>query len=155
MNKETLRMQMLAGIITESQYKAKLNEDENAPDWDDYEGYELTLEDYFNTYDLEDPQTFKDEVYSGGNWDSVNNLAYDIAKRAGFKGDLNDLLDSENEEFNSYCNTLAHHFMLRYAADMGIVDRNDPEYQKEFKENDREIDSFGDKFDNISAESFN
>ena len=26
MNKETLRMQMLAGIITESQYKMKLNE---------------------------------------------------------------------------------------------------------------------------------
>ena len=26
MNKETLRMQMLAGIITESQYKEKLNE---------------------------------------------------------------------------------------------------------------------------------
>jgi hypothetical protein len=28
MNKEQLRMQMLAGIITEGQYKAKLNEDE-------------------------------------------------------------------------------------------------------------------------------
>jgi hypothetical protein len=28
MNKETLRMQMLAGLITESQYKAKLNEAE-------------------------------------------------------------------------------------------------------------------------------
>lgn len=27
MNKETLRMQMLAGIITESQYKSRLNED--------------------------------------------------------------------------------------------------------------------------------
>ncbi len=26
MNKETLRMQMLAGVITESQYKAQLNE---------------------------------------------------------------------------------------------------------------------------------
>lgn len=26
MNKETLRMQMLAGVITESQYKARLNE---------------------------------------------------------------------------------------------------------------------------------
>ena len=38
MNKETLRMQMLAGIITEGQYKAKLNE--NMEDWgsekDDY-----------------------------------------------------------------------------------------------------------------------
>ena len=31
MNKETLRMQMLAGIITESQYKVKLNEDEENP----------------------------------------------------------------------------------------------------------------------------
>lgn len=29
MNKESLRMQMLAGIITEGQYKAKLNEEEN------------------------------------------------------------------------------------------------------------------------------
>jgi hypothetical protein len=28
MNKEQLRMQMLSGIITESQYKAKLNEDD-------------------------------------------------------------------------------------------------------------------------------
>ena len=38
MNKEILRMQMLAGIITEGQYKAKLNE--NMKDWgreeDDY-----------------------------------------------------------------------------------------------------------------------
>jgi hypothetical protein len=32
MNKETLRMQMLAGIITEGQYKAKLNENEKT-DW--------------------------------------------------------------------------------------------------------------------------
>jgi hypothetical protein len=30
MNKEQLRMQMLSGIITESEYKAKLNENENA-----------------------------------------------------------------------------------------------------------------------------
>jgi hypothetical protein len=29
MNKEQLRMQMLAGVITEGEYKAKLNEDEN------------------------------------------------------------------------------------------------------------------------------
>jgi hypothetical protein len=30
MNKEQLRMQMLAGVITEGEYKAKLNEDENS-----------------------------------------------------------------------------------------------------------------------------
>jgi hypothetical protein len=30
MNKEQLRMQMLSGIITEGEYKAKLNENENA-----------------------------------------------------------------------------------------------------------------------------
>jgi len=31
MTKEQLRMQMLAGIITESQYKFMLNEDMNSP----------------------------------------------------------------------------------------------------------------------------
>lgn len=31
MNKEQLRMQMLAGIITESQYKRKLKEDMDSP----------------------------------------------------------------------------------------------------------------------------
>jgi hypothetical protein len=30
MNKETLRMQILAGIITESQYKAKMNEEDES-----------------------------------------------------------------------------------------------------------------------------
>jgi hypothetical protein len=30
MNKEQLRMQMLSGIITEGEYKAKLNENENS-----------------------------------------------------------------------------------------------------------------------------
>ncbi len=33
MNKETLRMQMLAGIITESQYKEKLDENKTAEAW--------------------------------------------------------------------------------------------------------------------------
>ena len=33
MNKETLRMQMLAGLITESQYKQKLNENIEAKAW--------------------------------------------------------------------------------------------------------------------------
>jgi hypothetical protein len=34
MNKETLRMQMLAGVITESQYKTQLNESETSYDID-------------------------------------------------------------------------------------------------------------------------
>ena len=33
MNKETLRMQMLAGVITESQYKQRLNENQNSQEY--------------------------------------------------------------------------------------------------------------------------
>jgi hypothetical protein len=56
-NKETLRMQMLAGIITESQYKAKLNEEmlneneEYVPyQFDDEKGKELYLK-YDKSYE--------------------------------------------------------------------------------------------------------
>ena len=34
MDKETLRMQMLAGIITEGQYEAKLNENETVEEFE-------------------------------------------------------------------------------------------------------------------------
>jgi hypothetical protein len=150
MNKETLRMQMLAGIITESQYKAQLNE--NAPDWQDYEGYELLLQSYFDTYGLEDPQEFKDEVYDNGNGDAINNLAMDIAKRTGFKGSYMDLIN--NDDFNRYCNILAKDFLLQFAVDMGVIDRNDSEYQKELRDNNELMDSYEDKYDNISTKSF-
>jgi hypothetical protein len=148
MNKETLRMQMLAGIITESQYKTILNE--NAPAWDDYEGYELILQMYFDDYDLEDPQTFKDEVYDNG--DVQNNLALDIAKRAGFEGDLGDLIN--DDEFNRYCNGLAKLFLLQYGADMGVVDENDPEYKNELRQTNNWVDSYGDKFDDLPTKNF-
>jgi hypothetical protein len=116
-----------------------------APDWQDYEGYELILSEYFSDYDLEDPQTFKDEVYDNG--DVQNNLALDIAKRAGFKGDLGNLID--DDEFNRYCNGLAKLFLLKFGEDMGVVEDNDPEYQKELQDTNNWIDSYGDKFDNL------
>ena len=120
--------------------------DSSAPDWQDYEGYELILQDYFDTYNLEDPQAFKDEVYEGGNWDSVNNFSFDIAKRAGYKGDYNEFIDDNSTSngftpFYSYCTALAHYFLLKFGGDMGIVDdENDQEYQKELQEADQYVD---------------
>ena len=44
MTQEQLRMQMLAGIITEGQYKAKLNEgDEEETELYSYDGHALTF----------------------------------------------------------------------------------------------------------------
>lgn len=51
MNKETLRMQVLAGIITESQYKVKLNENNKFP-----EGFNPTQT------DEDDDETYEGEV---------------------------------------------------------------------------------------------
>jgi hypothetical protein len=103
--------------------------DSMAPDWEDEDGYELVLDNYFNTYGLEDPKEFAEEVYNNG--DAQNNLAFDIAKRAGFKGRLGDLI--KEQDFNRYCNMLAKLFLLNYGAAMGSVDRNDPKYQKEIQ----------------------
>ena len=92
MNKETLRMQMLAGLITESEYKAKLNE--NIEDYygeiqaaeDEFAGGmetgDYTEEEYLN--DLLDTSDKELEDFQGG--------YYDIAKI------LSDLNDEEKQE---------------------------------------------------------
>lgn len=145
---EIKRMQLIAGLITESEYKKSLmNENNNisdemkkafgdqsynamnpsAPDWRDYEGYESLLEDYFNEYNIDNPEEFNAEIFDNG--DLTNNLAFDIAKAGGFKGDLGDLIDSS--DLNLYCNRLAKSFALQYGVDMGLIEKNDPQYQSE------------------------
>jgi|688.fasta_scaffold454625_1 hypothetical protein len=65
MDKETLRMQMLAGVITESQYAVKLKEMEGDPE--DYFGYQEPIDpnDYAEPGEAETAeelfQMFKDE----------------------------------------------------------------------------------------------
>jgi hypothetical protein len=137
-NKEIARMRMLAGLITEGQYKKLIKEedynaiDSMAPDWQDEDGYELVLDEYFDTYGLEDPDAFAEEVYNNG--DAMNNLAFDIAKRAGFKGDYNVFGEDENMEFERYCNGLAKLFLLKHGAAMGSVDRNDSKYKQQLQQ---------------------
>jgi hypothetical protein len=92
MTQEQLRMQMLAGIITEGQYKAKLNE--NIEDYygeiqaaeDEFAGGmetgSYTEEEYLNT--LLDASNEELEDFQGG--------YYDIAKV------LSDLSDEEKQE---------------------------------------------------------
>lgn len=125
LNEEFKRMQKLAGIIKEDMG------DNFTPDWRDYEGYELLLEDYFDMYDLNEsnPEDFWTQVDEG---DMMNNLAFDIAKRSGFEGDFGSLIDEE--EFNSYCNALALIFILDYGADTFIVDRNNPKFKNAMSE---------------------
>jgi hypothetical protein len=128
MNKEFLKMQKLAGLIIESQMKDKLKENSGI-DWNDYEGYETLLDELFEEYNLEDPQEFKDQIFDGAS-DVANQLAIDIAQRAGFTGDVDDLVDTE---LDSYTNALADKFLLKFGADMGVIDENDPEYVKEMQ----------------------
>jgi hypothetical protein len=86
MSKENLRMQMLAGIITEGQYKAKLNENvdielvkkyhsilEDIGDWElagdlediieaanGFDTFSEFLQEEFNTLEEEDPETVEE-----------------------------------------------------------------------------------------------
>lgn len=82
MNKETLRMQMLAGIITESQYKVKLNEI-NIPGINiDKDGDEITISGDSGEYSgfIEDDGTVSfsvvyddedDEEFTDENWKDI------------------------------------------------------------------------------------
>ncbi len=92
MNKETLRMQMLSGIITEGEYKVKLNENQNIDN---------IIKNLSSAYDLSTFESFKDEVefsdlmdeiiaqmnngvkpdYSNMNQDEINNLVDPIKKQ--------------------------------------------------------------------------
>ena len=149
---EIKRMQQLAGLVKESQLreeeqgfdpKKAFSEESynalnpNAPDWRDYEGYELVLEDNFESADIVDKETFEDEWH---NDDMIHNIAMDIAKRAGFKGDLMGLI--ENNDFNIYCLYLAKKFMIQYGLDMGLIkdtDSIETEYYSDKKESYNDI----------------
>ena len=154
LNEQLTRMQKLAGIITESQYLKLINEDKfnaldsSAPDWEDSEGYELLLDSYFNSYNLEDPKEFAYEIYENG--DAINDLAFEIAQRAGFKGSLTDLLkDSTMDDFNIYCNNLAKLFFLEHGVAMGVIDKNDAEYQKQVQQTNNVIDTYEPKIQSV------
>ena len=154
LNEQLTRMQKLAGIITESQYSKLINEDKfnaldsSAPDWEDSEGYELLLDSYFNSYNLEDPKEFAYEIYENG--DAINDLAFEIAQRGGFKGSLTDLLkDSTMKDFNIYCNNLAKLFFLEHGVAMGVIDRNDAEYQKQVQQTNNVIDTYEPKIQSV------
>ena len=90
MNKETLRMQMLAGIITESQYKAKLNEIKvNSPSFDyhgEIEAAENELAGGMETGDYTEEEYLTDlintsneelEDFEGGYYD-IARVLYDL-----------------------------------------------------------------------------
>jgi hypothetical protein len=105
--------------ISASKNNQKFNAiDSLSPDWQDYEGYESVLEDLFEAYGINSPEEFMLEL---DDFSLVNDLAFDIAKRAGFKGNFDNLVMS-NETFNLYCNALAAQFYLQYGQDMGLLD---------------------------------
>ena len=95
MNKETLRMQMLAGVITESQYKARLNEEEGKHIYADYSESGGTPEVKFARVLADNVMAGYnrgsiDDLYSGGEWDDIRN------------GDPNDFYASMEESLNTF-----------------------------------------------------
>ena len=117
LNEEFKRMQKLAG----------LNEYNRRENWTDPKEWEGACERYFEEYGLFDLKAFEKEVYDNG--DAQNRLAFEIAQEAGFKGDLDDLID--NDKFNIYCNYLAKYFLLLYGDIVYVVKETDPKYKKE------------------------
>jgi len=82
-------------------------------DYRDYESYELSLDMFFNMYDITDMDSFEAEMQNG---DIINNLAYSIAMRSGFTGTMSGLIN--NHELNNEVNTLAANFLRQFAIEV-------------------------------------
>ena len=100
MNKETLRMQMLAGVITESQYRQKLNEfEEENPLYSRQQQHNMNYEKEY--LDSEDENTYKVEViirdskYRG----SKNRWVYEITANSEEEAEAK-AVDKFNEELD-------------------------------------------------------
>jgi len=116
-NKETLRMQMLAGIITEGQYKAKLNEEKSYIKYDENNEAYIDKREFMSYfYDLlsqagyELPEDVEDaidgETYDG-DYAAIGNdspLSYwENFSLENAKEDINDMLEAyaDELEYNS------------------------------------------------------
>ena len=117
MNKETLRMQMLAGLITEGQYKQKLIENELALNENVFSGIFNKIKRFFKGETMDKVRTedgldiFKDD--EGKEWIGVQNAdyqyepgyrqywvsIYDMKDKEAIKKSMNNL-KSKNKEFN-------------------------------------------------------
>jgi hypothetical protein len=89
MNKETLRMQMLSGIITESEYKAKLAENQNVNN---------IVKNLSSTYDLSTFESFKDEIESSDLMDEII-----TQMNGGVEPDYNNM---DQDEINNLVNPI-------------------------------------------------
>ena len=98
MTNEQLRMQMLAGIITEGQYKAKLNENR----------------DYIVYDDGDEPYIDASEFIYGGLEDILSQAGYDIPE------DFMELLDEEASDGDSV--SITDEFPLSYYENFDLED---------------------------------
>jgi hypothetical protein len=89
MNKETLRMQMLSGVITESEYKAKLAENQNVNN---------IVKNLSSTYDLSTFESFKDEIESSDLMDEII-----TQMNGGVEPDYNNM---DQDEINNLVNPI-------------------------------------------------
>jgi len=118
---EIKRMQQLAGIIKEGNNAIN----SSAPDWDDYEGYEILLEQYFDLEEVTDKESLEIAMDN----DLIHNLSTDILKRKGIQtpsGKDYDAYDSfQGSQEKRKAMKLATEFIIQFAEDTFIIDEQE------------------------------
>jgi len=145
MTNETLKMQMLAGIITESEYKAKLQENKSVND---------IIRNLSSTYDLSTFESFKDEIeysdlmdeiiaqmnggveldYNNMDQDEINNLVDPIKKQVDdyvFEK-FNKKIFNKTSSFENK-DSLNEHFIGMGAINSPFIERKKETYEDAFE----------------------
>jgi hypothetical protein len=98
---------------------------ESIPDWNDYEGYEMLLEKYFDLEEVTDKRSLEIAMDN----DLVHNLATDILERKGIQTpnwkdyDAYDSFQDSQEKREA--TILATEFIIQFAEDTFIIDEQE------------------------------
>jgi len=148
MNKETLRMQMLAGIITEGQYKVKLNENEEEKPLsitiELTDEFKKRMKEYKNTDGNEGFTSYgsKIELYNNGNrynLEKVGTIPYDVKRDlqfdfwASYRPKANEIYVNQS---NSTAKELEENSLLKgnsIPSTAGIMSKLEPGYYCKFE----------------------
>jgi hypothetical protein len=112
--------------------------------WEQYGSYKKELEDSYDEFEI---NSWEDLMAENDGWgDMVPDFGKEIFLKTGLelKGEAWEALDT-------YCQYLSHLFIIKYSIEKGLIDKDNPKYQKELKNKSENVYYFREKWQQYNS----
>jgi REP element-mobilizing transposase RayT len=112
--------------------------------WEQYGSYKKELEDSYDEFEI---NSWEDLMAENDGWgDMVPDFGKEIFLKTGLelKGEAWEALDT-------YCQYLSHLFIIKYSIEKGLIDKDNPKYQKELKNKSENAYYFREKWQQYNS----